>query len=122
MLRPMHGSQRLAPEIVLRAYAEGVFPMAERREDPELYWVSPVYLRTIRSTPSMLPKRFAYPSKLLNFREYERRHFASVLIERVAKDLAHVSNNWHPEMHKRPSRIRSNGPIGVVQGQEKLVL
>jgi leucyl/phenylalanyl-tRNA--protein transferase len=37
----MHGSNRLAPEIVLRAYAEGVFPMAERREDTELYWVSP---------------------------------------------------------------------------------
>jgi leucyl/phenylalanyl-tRNA--protein transferase len=37
----MHGSSRLTPEIVLRAYAEGVFPMAERREDPELFWVSP---------------------------------------------------------------------------------
>jgi leucyl/phenylalanyl-tRNA--protein transferase len=37
----MHGSNRLTPEILLRAYAEGVFPMAERREDKELYWVSP---------------------------------------------------------------------------------
>ena len=37
----MHGSPRLTPEILLRAYAEGVFPMAERREDKELYWVSP---------------------------------------------------------------------------------
>jgi leucyl/phenylalanyl-tRNA--protein transferase len=37
----MHGSKRLTPEIVLRAYAEGVFPMAERRDDPDLYWVSP---------------------------------------------------------------------------------
>jgi len=37
----MHGSALLTPEIVLRAYAEGVFPMAERRDDPELFWVSP---------------------------------------------------------------------------------
>jgi len=37
----MHGSNRLTPEILLRAYDEGVFPMAERREDKELYWVSP---------------------------------------------------------------------------------
>jgi len=37
----MHGSSKLTPELVLRAYAEGLFPMAERRDDPDLYWVSP---------------------------------------------------------------------------------
>jgi len=33
----MHGSPQLTPEILLRAYAEGLFPMAERRGDPTLY-------------------------------------------------------------------------------------
>ncbi len=37
----MHGTPHLTPEILLRAYAEGLFPMAERRGDPTLYWVSP---------------------------------------------------------------------------------
>jgi leucyl/phenylalanyl-tRNA--protein transferase len=37
----MHGSRQITPELLLRAYAQGVFPMAERRDDPELYWVSP---------------------------------------------------------------------------------
>jgi leucyl/phenylalanyl-tRNA---protein transferase len=37
----MHGTPQLTPEILLRAYAEGLFPMAERRGDPTLYWVSP---------------------------------------------------------------------------------
>jgi len=36
----MH-APKITPEIVLRAYAEGLFPMAERRDDPTLYWVSP---------------------------------------------------------------------------------
>lgn len=36
----MH-APRITPEIVLRAYAEGLFPMAERRDDPSLFWVSP---------------------------------------------------------------------------------
>jgi leucyl/phenylalanyl-tRNA--protein transferase len=36
----MH-APRLTPEILLRAYADGLFPMAERRSDPTLYWVSP---------------------------------------------------------------------------------
>ena len=37
----MHGSQRLTPELLLAAYSQGVFPMAERRDDPNLFWVSP---------------------------------------------------------------------------------
>ena len=37
----MHGGFRLTPEILLSAYAEGLFPMAERRGDPNLYWISP---------------------------------------------------------------------------------
>ena len=32
---------RLTPQILLRAYAAGVFPMAEDRDDPTLYWVDP---------------------------------------------------------------------------------
>lgn len=36
----MH-APKLTPEIVLRAYAEGLFPMAESRDDPSLFWVSP---------------------------------------------------------------------------------
>ena len=37
----MHGPASLTPEILLKAYASGVFPMAERRSDPNLFWVSP---------------------------------------------------------------------------------
>lgn len=32
---------KLTPEILLRAYASGIFPMAEDREDTTLYWVDP---------------------------------------------------------------------------------
>src|SRR5947208_16734398 len=31
----------LSPEILLAAYAAGIFPMAESAEDPELFWVDP---------------------------------------------------------------------------------
>jgi leucyl/phenylalanyl-tRNA--protein transferase len=31
----------LSPEILLRAYSIGVFPMAESRDDPNLYWIDP---------------------------------------------------------------------------------
>ncbi len=32
---------KLTPEILLRAYAVGMFPMAERRDDPTLFWIDP---------------------------------------------------------------------------------
>ena len=31
----------LTPELILSAYASGIFPMAETRNDPELFWVEP---------------------------------------------------------------------------------
>ena len=48
----MHGPQ-LTPQILLPAYAEGLFPMAERRGDPTLYWVSRKCAASSRSTGSM---------------------------------------------------------------------
>lgn len=31
----------ITPEILLRAYAAGIFPMAEGRDDPNIHWVDP---------------------------------------------------------------------------------
>lgn len=36
-----HRSDELTPELVLRAYAAGIFPMAESRDDPSVFWVDP---------------------------------------------------------------------------------
>jgi leucyl/phenylalanyl-tRNA--protein transferase len=32
---------KITPDMLLRAYAIGIFPMAEARNDPELYWIDP---------------------------------------------------------------------------------
>ncbi len=31
----------LTPELLLQAYASGIFPMAESQDDPEIFWVDP---------------------------------------------------------------------------------
>lgn len=31
----------LSPDLLLRGYAVGIFPMAEHRDDPEVFWVDP---------------------------------------------------------------------------------
>ncbi|MGX9350871.1 leucyl/phenylalanyl-tRNA--protein transferase [Shimia sp. W99] len=32
----------LTPDLLMRAYGMGVFPMAEHRDDPEVFWVDPI--------------------------------------------------------------------------------
>ena len=41
MSSPLSGRYRLTPEVLLRAYSAGIFPMAESRHDPSIFWVDP---------------------------------------------------------------------------------
>lgn len=34
-------AQPLSPEVLLHAYMQGIFPMSEHRDDPEVFWVDP---------------------------------------------------------------------------------
>jgi leucyl/phenylalanyl-tRNA--protein transferase len=55
----MHGGPHLTPDILLGAYAEGIFPMAERREDVELFWVSPDRRGVLPLDGFHVPRRLA---------------------------------------------------------------
>jgi len=41
MTRPYAPGYRIPPDLLLKAYASGVFPMAESASDPEVFWVRP---------------------------------------------------------------------------------
>jgi len=41
MSRRHGGDHGLTPELLIRAYAAGIFPMAEGRDDPSVFWVDP---------------------------------------------------------------------------------
>ncbi len=49
----------LTPEILLRAYGRGLFPMAEGRHDPRLYWVDPEMRGIIPLDSFHVPRRVA---------------------------------------------------------------
>ena len=57
----MHGGGRLeiTPDILLKAYAAGIFPMAEDADDPSLFWVEPQERGVIPLDAFHLPKRLA---------------------------------------------------------------
>src|SRR5260370_407092 len=49
----------ITPEVLLKAYACGIFPMAESAEDPALYWIEP-------ERRGVLPiERFHVPARLV---------------------------------------------------------
>lgn len=57
-IRAVGASDRLTPELILRAYALGIFPMARHRDDPVVHWVAP-------PTRGVFPlDRFHVPRKL----------------------------------------------------------
>ena len=41
MIRPLAPGQKIPTDLLLKAYASGVFPMAENASDPEVFWVRP---------------------------------------------------------------------------------
>jgi leucyl/phenylalanyl-tRNA--protein transferase len=48
---------RLTPDLLLRAYAAGIFPMADGRDDPELFWVDPDFRGILPLDRFHVPKR-----------------------------------------------------------------
>lgn len=75
----MHGSRQLTPEILLRAYAEGVFPMAERRDASELYWVSPEQRGVIPLDAFHVSRRLARTVRSDKFRMTSDLAFVDVM-------------------------------------------
>ena len=77
----MHGSAQITPDLLLRAYAAGIFPMAERRDAPGLFWVSPEKRGIIPLDRFHIPKRLA--------RTVRSNHFE------VRTDQPQVSPGWY---------------------------
>ena len=74
----MHGTD-LTPELVLAAYARGLFPMAERRDDPHLYWVSPEKRGLLPLENFHVPHRLARTMRSGRFQVTCDRAFADVM-------------------------------------------
>ena len=57
----MHDGPRIdiTPEILLKAYAAGIFPMAEDADDPTLYWVEPRARGILPLDGFRIPRRLA---------------------------------------------------------------
>ena len=69
----------LTPEVLLSAYAQGLFPMAERRDDPTLFWVSPDKRGVIPLDGFHVPKRLARTVRSSRYRVTSDQAFMDVM-------------------------------------------
>ena len=88
----MHGPI-ITPQMLLSAYAQGLFPMAERRDDPTLYWVSPEMRGVLPLEEFHLPRRLARTVRSGRFAVTFDQAFADVMAE-CAKPRPGREQSW----------------------------
>src|SRR6266481_1729320 len=69
----------ITPEVLLKAYACGIFPMAESAEDPALYWIEPEMRGIIPLDDFYVPSRLARTVRSDRFAIRIDRDFDGVL-------------------------------------------
>jgi len=69
----------ITPEVLLKAYACGIFPMAESADDPALYWIEPDMRGIIPLDGFHLPARLARTVRTTPFTVHVDRDFGAVI-------------------------------------------
>jgi leucyl/phenylalanyl-tRNA--protein transferase len=69
----------ITPEVLLKAYACGIFPMAESADDPALYWIEPELRGIIPLDGFHVPSRLARTIRSDRYTVHINRDFEGVL-------------------------------------------
>src|SRR5205807_8404517 len=86
-------SPGITPEVLLRAYACGIFPMAESADDPTLFWVEPEQRGVIPLDGFHISSRLARTVRSDRFTVTVNRAFAEV-IDGCAAPRMGRENTW----------------------------
>ena len=93
MARKEHGIVEITPEVLLKAYACGIFPMAENADDPALHWVEPPMRGIIPLDRLHIPSRLARTIRADQFTVVANRDFDAV-IDGCAEPAPGRTNTW----------------------------
>jgi len=83
----------ITPEVLLKAYACGIFPMAESADDPALYWIEPDMRGIIPLEGFHLPARLARTVRSTPFTVWVDRDF-DALIDGCAEAKPDRDRTW----------------------------
>ena len=83
----------ITPEVLLKAYACGIFPMAESADDPALYWIEPERRGIIPLDRFHVPSRLARTVRSERFTVVVDRDFDAVL-DGCAEPMPGRTRTW----------------------------
>lgn len=83
----------ITPEVLLKAYACGIFPMAESADDPALYWIEPEMRGVIPLERFHLSARLARTVRTTPFTVWVDRDFDAV-IDGCAEEKDDRARTW----------------------------
>jgi len=87
------GQQRIPTDLLLKAYASGVFPMAENADDPEVFWVRPETRGILPLDGFHIPKSLARTIRRAPFDIRIDHDFAGV-IDACAEERPERRSTW----------------------------
>jgi len=93
MTRPFAPGGSIPPDLLIRAYASGAFPMAEAADDPEVFWVRPETRGVIPLDRFHVPRSLAKAMRQGRFDIRFDTDFAGV-IDGCARSRAGRRNTW----------------------------
>jgi leucyl/phenylalanyl-tRNA--protein transferase len=111
----------ITPEVLLKAYACGIFPMAESAEDPALYWIEPEQRGVLPLDGFRVPSRLARTVRSDRFTVLANRDFDAV-ITGCAEPAPGRSRTWINarirRLYRRLYDIGHCHTVEVYQGDE----
>lgn len=114
----------LTPELLLHAYTVGVFPMAESRDDPEIFWVDPRRRGIFPLDGFRISRSLARAIRRDDYTVTVNRDFAGVVDACADRDetwindeIARLYQDLHDMGHAHSLEVRAGGRlIGGVYG------
>lgn len=95
----------LTPAVLLHAYASGVFPMSEHRDDPEVFWVDPQRRGILPLATFHISRSLARQMRRGAYRATLDRDFAAVLA-----GCADRPDTWiNPPIHRAYTALHRQG-------------
>jgi leucyl/phenylalanyl-tRNA--protein transferase len=108
----------ITPEVLLKAYACGIFPMAESADDPALYWIEPEQRGIIPLDRFHVPDRLARTVRSDRFVLAVDRDFDAV-IDGCAQPVPGRSRTWiNPRIHNLYRKLYERGDCHTVEVYE----
>jgi leucyl/phenylalanyl-tRNA--protein transferase len=108
----------ITPEVLLKAYACGIFPMAESADDPALYWIEPERRGIIPLDSFHVPDRLARTVRSSRFTVVVNRDFDAI-IAGCAQPMQGRSRTWiNTRIHVLYRKLYERGDCHTVEVYE----